>query len=246
VRIFKADGRTCLRDSVGAHRKVERQDMKMKNSTNPMIILENREWRGRARVLEGEKLLDVLGGLKRKIIDVEIEVPVTRRVYRERRHRDAAQFRLVGIWNDEAGAYHLYITNVPPDRLDPEDIARIYAARWEVELLFKELKSHYRLDELPSGQRYVVDALIYTAVLTLIVSRAMLFAMRRRAKISLLRAPERRWAAAFQTVAIWILRLLCSGYSERDGWRSIEGFLLHEFRDPNVSRARNLNLSVLK
>ena len=103
------------------------------------------------------------------------EMCIRDRVYRERRHRDAVQFRLVGIWNDEAGVYHLYITNVPPDRLDPEDIARIYAARWEVELLFKELKSHYRLDELPSGKRYVVEALVYTAFLTLIVSRAMLF-----------------------------------------------------------------------
>ncbi|MBI3926959.1 MAG: transposase [Armatimonadetes bacterium] len=56
----------------------------------------------------------------------------------------------MGVRNDDTGAYHLYLTNIPADRLSPEDIARTYAARWEVELIFKELKSHYRLEEIPT------------------------------------------------------------------------------------------------
>ena len=30
-------------------------------------------------------------------------------------------------------------------------IARLYAARWEIELIFKELKSHYRMVQIPSA-----------------------------------------------------------------------------------------------
>ena len=33
-------------------------------------------------------------------------------------------------------------------------------------MLFKELKSQYRVDELPSSKEHVVEALIYIAILT--------------------------------------------------------------------------------
>ncbi len=56
--------------------------------------------------------------------------------------------------------HRLYITNVPRERLSPEDISRVYAASWEVELHFKELKSGYKLDQLPSSKQHVVEALI--------------------------------------------------------------------------------------
>ena len=42
-----------------------------------------------------------------------------------------------------------YLTNIPVEILAAEDIARLYAARWEIELIFKELKSHYRMDQIP-------------------------------------------------------------------------------------------------
>jgi IS4 transposase len=58
---------------------------------------------------------------------------------------------------------------------------RTYAQRWQIESLFKELKSHYRLDQLPSSNRHVVRALIWAAVLSLVVSRR--FLLRARAKI---------------------------------------------------------------
>jgi IS4 transposase len=51
--------------------------------------------------------------------------------------------------------YHTYITNIPADRLDGEDIATLYSARWEIELIFKELKEQIRYrhpaDVKPAG-----------------------------------------------------------------------------------------------
>ncbi|MGD0955162.1 MAG: transposase [Methanotrichaceae archaeon] len=35
--------------------------------------------------------------------------------------------------------------------LKPEEVARLYGARWEVEILFKELKSKYALDVVPTA-----------------------------------------------------------------------------------------------
>ena len=44
-----------------------------------------------------------------------------------------------------------------------EHAGAIYAARWEIELLFLGLKSHYRLDHIPSGNRWISESLIYAS-----------------------------------------------------------------------------------
>jgi IS4 transposase len=65
------------------------------------------------------------------------------------------------------------VTNVPVTVLWPKDIATTYAARWDVELVFREPKSHLRIAQLASARRAVVEALVYAAMLGLAVSRAL-------------------------------------------------------------------------
>ncbi|MCL7411800.1 MAG: transposase, partial [Methanosarcinaceae archaeon] len=60
---------------------------------------------------------------------------------------------------------------IPVYRLDAEDISVLYSARWEIELIFKKLKSRYGLDILPTSNPRVVEALLWVGILTLIVSR---------------------------------------------------------------------------
>ncbi len=48
-------------------------------------------------------------------------------------------FRLVAVYNAEEGKYHIYLTDISPDVLSPEDVAKLYGARCDVELVFKEL-----------------------------------------------------------------------------------------------------------
>ena len=74
----------------------------------------------------------------------------------------------------EITEYRFYLTNIDPDSLDAQCVAQTYAARWQIELIFKELKSHYRLDELPTSKAYIVETLLLGAVITLLVSRRLL------------------------------------------------------------------------
>ena len=67
-------------------------------------------------------------GLKRQVIDVEVEVKFKRRAYNGKQKGDTKRFRLVATYNVEEGKYHLYITNITVDRLDAEDIAVLYSA----------------------------------------------------------------------------------------------------------------------
>ena len=50
----------------------------------------------------------------------------------------------------EAAKYIFLLTSLAPDDVSAEDILALYRLRWQIELLFKRLKSLLRIDELPN------------------------------------------------------------------------------------------------
>ena len=187
---------------------------RLKESANPVITEELREWRGRAIRLEGEQVYDVVDDLKREYIDVEVEVSFQRREYEGTQSWDTKRFRVVGVRNEDADDYHLYMTNLGRSEFLPADIAKIYRCRWEVELLFRELKTQYDLDEFDTSKEHVVRILLYAALLSLLVSRSLLDLVTEQADSEIVFPPE-RWAATFRSHAQLILHELGEylGYS---------------------------------
>lgn len=49
-------------------------------------------------------------------------------------------FRVAGVLVVDTDDYYLYVTNLP-DEFTPKQVAALYGLWWEVELLFRELKS---------------------------------------------------------------------------------------------------------
>ena len=187
---------------------------RLKESANPVITEELREWRGRAIRLEDKKVYDVVDDLKREYINVEVEVSFQRREYEGTQSWDTKRFRVVGVRNEDADDYHLYMTNLARSEFLPVDIARIYQCRWEVELLFRELKTRYDLDEFDTSKEHVVRILLYAALLSLLVSRSLLDLVTEQADEEMVFPPE-RWAATFRSHAQLILHKLGEylGYS---------------------------------
>jgi len=210
---------------------------RLKENSNPQITTALRQWRGRSVPLVGERLRNVIARLKREVLDVEVEVAFRRREYLGSRAGARRTLRLVGVRNTDTGRYHLYVTNIPPDRLTAEEVARVYASRWQIELLFKEMKSYYRLGDIPSRKPHIVEALLYATLTTLVVSRRLLQAVREALRPRQRIIPEGRWAAIFTTVSTAILDLvLAPAHLARLTAKGIEGMLLHEVIDPNLSR----------
>jgi putative transposase len=204
---------------------------------NPLIVGVNRLWRGRTVALEGKRLDDVAGKLRRMTLDVEVEVEVQRRIYAGRRRMQRRCFRLIGVRDADSHSYWFYLTNIPAEEFEAESLAQVYACRWQVELLFKELKSHYRLADLPTRNGRIVEALILSSLITLLVSRRLLDAVRERLRRLRHRIPESRWAALFSAAAPNLLSLLMlPARAARTLARRIEPVLLHEAVDPNKSR----------
>ena len=141
----------------------------------------------------------------------------------------------MAVKNEETGKYHVYITNLPPDRLSAEDITRTYAVRWQVELFFKMMKSHMNLSDLPSSKRHIVEILIWSSVLLSIVS-GRFFREVRRAVSRDRHIPLLRWGRVFTRSARDLLRLIVRPDEQRA--KEIIDLIIHEAPDPNRRRAK--------
>jgi putative transposase len=216
---------------------------RLKGNANPTIVAVNRTHRGRAIPVVGEKLRDVADKMKREILDVMVEVSFYRRSYADVAKRDRQIVRVIGVRNAETNALHLYVTNVPPDKLTAADVQMVYALRWEIELVFKELKQNYRIDDMPTRKKVVVEALLYAAIITLVVSRRLL-ALVRSAVLAQYenRLPVRRWAAVLGAIMGDILLLAVRPPREiKELRRRVARTLRHEAIDPNKTRQSLLN-----
>jgi len=96
----------------------------------------------------------------------------------------------------------------------PDEIATIYSCRWETELIFRELKTQYELDEFDTSKEHVVEILLYAALLSLLVSRELLALLTEHAADEIVFPPE-RWAATLRSHAQLLLYRLGDylGYS---------------------------------
>lgn len=171
---------------------------RLKKNANPLIVGERRKWRGRAISLTGSHLRDHLAKLTRKHIDVTGEFGFKRRQYGESQSAATREFRVVGVRNEDTDDYHLYVTNLP-NEFTPEQVAALYSFRWKVEMLFRELKSRYGLEKFETGDKAIAELLVVAALLTLLVSRALLAVFQELDPD--VEYPAERWATTFRSVA---------------------------------------------
>ncbi len=174
-------------------------------------------------------------------MDVEVEIEFKRRAYLGHQSKARRTFRLIAIRNKETGGYHAYLTNLPAKRLMAEDIQALYALRWQVELLFKAMKSHGRLEQLPSSNQAIVEAWVWASVLAAAASQALYRFIRATVPQNRF-VPMLRWAAVFSRAAEDLLSLLL--HPNASEARRLIGLLTQEAIDPNVNRKqRSINLS---
>ena len=212
---------------------------RLKSNANPLIIETHRTCRGRGIDVWGKHLQEVLKNLKRQVLDVEVEVTFNRRAYRGKEKKDAERFRLVAVYNEDEDKYHMYITNISPDLLEPEEVARLYGARWEVEILFKELKSKYALDVVPTSNPQVIEAFIWIAILTLLISRKIYTVMRRlNPEAKMVRFTQLRWSNIFSENANFVLTGLLRYLGLETSLRTYLEIGFSEALDPHVNRRR--------
>lgn len=204
---------------------------RLKDTANPLIVDVHQTWRGDAIPLLGKRIQDVVNALHRQILDVQVQGDVQRRKYKGRSRTIRRTFRLVGIRHPQSGKYHLYITNIPSILLTARQIQALYCVRWFVELLFDQLKTQYHLEELPSQQPYVVQALIYASLLTWMADQRMTQALGEQVQVA-----SRRQAAVLAAFGSKLLERVILHLGLYQGICSLTQLIQRELRDPNRKR----------
>lgn len=209
---------------------------RLKDNANPTLRRLHRSHRGRAIAVEGLGLQQIRSRLRRAVVDAEAEICFQKQRYAGRRSKGTMRVRIVGLWDESHSMYHWYITNLPLD-IKAEEIGKLYSARWMIELLFRELKSSYKLESIPSRKSHVVEAFLYASLLTLLASRALLLAVRRWGALGERRTPLERWARLFVSATPELLALVLDPVAmARTREHPLLRFLLAEAPDPNRKR----------
>ena len=137
---------------------------RLKEGANPTVIQISHGVRAPAASL-GKKLKDLTFTKSHDTFDLVAEFPTS---------TGTVLLRVVGVRNPETGEYHCYLTSLPPDMLTAEEIACLYALRWQIELLFKLLKSSCHLDHLNTGNVDAVRTHVYASILAATILSALL------------------------------------------------------------------------
>jgi len=211
---------------------------RLKSNANPTIVQLNRTCRGNSISVEGKKLKDVLPHLKRGVLDVMVGVTFKRRKYMGKQTTVTKRFRVVAVLNEETGDYHIYMTNIPVKRLSAEDIASLYGARWEIEMVFKELKSYYRMDQINSKNTDIIKSLVWVSILTLICSRRVLQLIRNVDPEKANRYTHLRWAKVFGEHAHQLLKEVLESMGMHLDMLVLYDVYLNHGCDPNIKRER--------
>lgn len=126
---------------------------RLKRNNNPYILRSLKQHRGRSIKVNGLRPSEIKHKLKREICDFEVWATTSISKNPITLEKTAVLLRVIGIWDSENKEHHFYITNLPA-----EEISALYRMRWSIELLFKELKSCYKLDCISSGKDYIVES----------------------------------------------------------------------------------------
>ena len=79
--------------------------------------------------------------------------------------------RVIALWNPVTKRHVLFLTNANVKKLPLHSIGRIYRLRWQIELIFKELKSFTQLRKFLSGNANIVQGFIWAAFCALLIRR---------------------------------------------------------------------------
>jgi hypothetical protein len=186
--------------------------IRIRKTHNPTVVCIR--CRGvRYRKLEGHSLDDVLRHMpKDKMLDIDVTF--------DDRSGDGRRFRLVLCWDPGRKEWIRLLTNLDRERFTANDILQAYRIRWQIELLFKELKSYANLHKFCTTKEPIAEGLMWASLCAAFLKRYLAHACQH---VTATAISTRRVAMCGHH----LLDALCS--SVLDGFRNIRTILRDAF-----------------
>jgi IS4 transposase len=91
--------------------------------------------------LIGLDTLEAIKFIKPYKLDIDAKVTVRYIPSGKNKTEKTLNIRFIAIYKEKTDEYHTYFTNIPKQDLLGKDVAALYAARWDIGNLFREVKS---------------------------------------------------------------------------------------------------------
>lgn len=134
---------------------------------NPLLLRCYRGLPDRTEI-EGKRLKDIV--LPRNNVDLLVEISAKA----QPSGRISHQLRLVAIYVAKEKRHVLLFTSLSPWKFSPSRIGHLYRLRWQIELLFKEFKSHTCLQKFRTANRHIAEGLIWASMIAVLFRRFLL------------------------------------------------------------------------
>ena len=130
--------------------------VRSKSNLNPRVIDAYREDGQRLKSCQDRDFQAIISKFpKQQRAELEVEWLIEGEPFR---------VRLIVSWNPEAKCFDYLLTNLPRDRYTIRIICLGYKLRWQVELLFKEWKSHTNLHKFDTEKETISESLIWASL----------------------------------------------------------------------------------
>lgn len=87
--------------------------------------------------------------------------------------RTPVRTRLVLLPGRRGKKQHPYLTNLDPRQWAPAMLGELYRLRWQIELVFKELKQHLNLTSVPTKDPHAAKVFVWASLTALALSRTV-------------------------------------------------------------------------
>lgn len=94
-------------------------------------------------------------------------------------------FRVIGFWIASEKRYSFVITNLSREHYSLMQVSQLYRLRWQIELLFKELKSHNNLKKFGTRNPHIMLTLIWASICAATLKRFIVGYVERRFSVSI-------------------------------------------------------------
>ena len=136
---------------------------KAPQSINPVIHTAIREDGRNYNRCRGKKLKEALATFpKNQCMDLDVEWPNKLR---------GRTFRLIARWNGERAYWVFIVTNLPREQFTLNDVLLAYRLRWQIELIFKEIKSYAGWHRFNTKSLTLIVSLILLSFITATLKR---------------------------------------------------------------------------
>ena len=155
--------------------------MRLKDNQNPRIH-EVRVGRGSTKACRAMTLSEALGSYVLDFQDGILDVDVRVEAAGPDGQLCSKILRVVGVVDPTTFEARLYLTSVGPQVLTPEHVALCYTLRWEIELLWKHIKTGVGLTANRAWRQAAVAALVHAKIIAVALARLLELSARQQSR----------------------------------------------------------------